>query len=175
MNILIIIPKNQFDEEELFTTRSVLQAAGARVVILSKTGKEAVGMQKTRFQPDGIIVDWNRHRGLSRKYDAVLVTGGRGSAKSLWDDDIVPQILTDHYRGGSIVGAIGASVVVLARTGFLTDANAAAPDDPEILNKLQAEGVVRVDEPVVSKNKIITARDAGAARQFAETALQILL
>ena len=174
MNILIVIPKNQFDEDELFSTRSVLQAAGSRVVILSKTGKEAVGMKKTRFQPNGIIADWNRYRGRSGKYDAVLLIGGRGAAKSLWDDDIVPQILTDHYRGESVVGAIGTSVVVLARAGFLTEANTAAPDDEKVLKELQIAGAIRSDESVVCENRIITARDAKVAKQFVETVLEVL-
>ena len=106
-NILIIIPKSQFCEQELNGVRTVLQQCGANVVVLSKSGQEARGMNKEKFQPDGMIVDWNKQIGVESKYHAVILVGGKGAKKSLWDDPIVPQILTDHYRFGSIIGAIG--------------------------------------------------------------------
>ena len=42
-NILIIIPKSQFCEQELNGVRTVLQQSGANVVVLSKSGQEARG------------------------------------------------------------------------------------------------------------------------------------
>ena len=59
-NVLIIIPKNQFCGQELNGVRTVLQQCGANVVVLSKSGQEARGMNKEKFQPDGMIVDWNK-------------------------------------------------------------------------------------------------------------------
>jgi len=99
-NILMVIPRNQFDEDELFATRELLELAGARVIVLSKTGQEAVGTNRTRFLPHGMIIDWNKQEGIFGKYDAVVLVGGKGAPKSLWDDPILPQILTDHYRAG---------------------------------------------------------------------------
>ena len=42
--ILIIIPKSQFCEQELNGVRNILQQNGANVVVLSKSGQEALGV-----------------------------------------------------------------------------------------------------------------------------------
>ena len=78
-NILIIIPKSQFCEQELNGVRNILQQNGANVVVLSKSGQEALGANKERFQPDGMIVDWNKHIGIENKYHAVILVGGKGA------------------------------------------------------------------------------------------------
>ncbi|MFQ5450085.1 MAG: DJ-1/PfpI family protein [Nitrospinaceae bacterium] len=171
-NILMVIPKNQFCEEELFITRSHLESAGARTVILSPSGREAAGMKKNRFQPHGMVIDWNRQQGITGKYGAVLVTGGKGSPKSLWNDPILPQILTDHYRAGKIVGAIGLSVAVLAKASLLKGL-AAGPDQEAFLKTLDDCGIQHVDDPVTRDDRIITARGAEAAVQFAETVVKV--
>ncbi len=110
-NVLIIIPKSQFCGQELNGVRTVLQQCGANVVVLSKSGQEARGMNKEKYRPDGMIVDWNKQIGVDSKYHAVILVGGKGAKKSLWDDPIVPQILTDHYRFGRIIGALGSAIV----------------------------------------------------------------
>ena len=87
-NVLIVIPRNQFAEDELFPLKEKLEAAGCRVWVLSRTGKEALGMNKTKFQPDGMLADWNKQEGVPGKYDAVIVTGGKGA----------PKTFTQHSR-----------------------------------------------------------------------------
>lgn len=173
-NILIVIPKNQFDEQELFGVRAVFEERGARTVVLSQKGQEAVGMNKKRFQPDGMIVDWNKQEGISGKYHAVVVIGGRGSSKSLWDDSILPQILMDHYRAGGVIGAIGSSVAVLARASFLKGEKSAGPEEEKFLKELEAGGAIYVDQPVTRLERIVTAKGGEAAREFAESILQLL-
>ncbi|MBI5427811.1 MAG: DJ-1/PfpI family protein [Nitrospinae bacterium] len=171
--IMLAIPKNQFDEEELFETRAVLESAGARTIVLSKTGQEAGGMKKTRFKPDGMIVDWNKQAGVAAKYDAVLVIGGKGSEKFLWDDPILPQILTDHYRAGKIVGASGLSVAVLARAALL-GGEASGPDYAPFLKELAGSGTVRTDRAVTCCGKVVSASGGEASREFAETIVDLL-
>ena len=173
-NILIAMPRNQFDEDELFTTQDTLESAGARVVILSKSGKEAVGMHKTRFQPHGTIIDWNKQPGVFGKYDAILLVGGKGAPKSLWDDPILPQILTDHYRAGKTVGAIGLSIVVLARASFLMEIASSGPDEERFLKELEASSSYYSEEPVSFSDRIITASGGEAAKEFAETVSDVL-
>lgn len=174
-NILIVIPRNQFDEKELFVTRDHLKSEGARVVVLSKSGQEATGMNKTRFQPDGTIIDWNKQEGIRKKYDAILLTGGKGAPKSLWDDPILPQILTDHYRAGKVIGSIGLSVIVLARASFLNAKAASGPDNEVFLHELEACGVDHSEESLTCHEKILTAKDGEAAQKFAEAVATLLM
>ena len=167
-SILIAIPKSQFQEQELFDTLAVLKAAGPRTIILSKSGQEAVGMNKTRFTPDGMLVDWDKQPGVSGKYDAVIVMGGKGAPKSLWDDTILPQILTDHFRAERVIGAIGLGVAVLARASLLSG-EAAGPGEEKFLSELEEASLTYSNSPVVRDGKVITASGPDAATEFAHT------
>ncbi len=173
MNILMVIPKNRFAEGELFEVKTIFEEKGTNVVVLSPSGQEAVGENKTRFQPDGYLIDWNHQPGFSGKYAAIIVVGGKGSPKSLWQETILPQILTDHHRAGSTIAGIGQSVVVLAKTGLI-QGSSAAPDDDKTRAALEEEGVGIVEKQVYRLENIVTAKDASAAKEFAETILEIL-
>ena len=166
--ILMVIPRNQFAEDELFVPRELFELAGAKVIVLSLNGQEALGMNKTRFQPQGTIIDWNKQEGVFGKYDAVLLVGGKGAAKSMWDDPILPQILTDHFRAGKVVAAIGLSVVVLARASFLMQMAASGPNEEKFLNELEAGSGYYSEEPVTCSDRVITASGSEAAKEFAE-------
>jgi protease I len=171
--ILIVIPKSQFQEQELFDALEVLKAAGPRILVLSKSGQDAVGMNKTRFTPDGVLVDWDKQEGYAGKYDAVIVMGGKGAPKSLWDDPILPQILTDHFREERVIGAIGLGVAVLARASLLSY-EAAGPEDEKFLSELEQARLTRANDPVVQDGKVITASGPEAATEFARTVIRAL-
>lgn len=172
-NILIVIPKSQFQEQELFDTLEVLKASSLRILVLSKSGQEATGMDKTRFMPDGMLVDWDKQQDIFGKYDAVLVMGGKGAPKSLWDDNILPQILTDHFRAERVIGAIGLGVAVLARASLLSY-EAAGPDNEKFLLELENAGLTRSLSPIVQDERVITASGSEAATEFAQTILSAL-
>lgn len=172
-NILIVIPKNQFQEQELFDTLDVLKRHGPRIVILSRTGQEAVGMNKTRFTPDGMLVDWDKQSGVSGKYDAVLILGGKGAPKFLWDDEILPQILTDHYRAKKVIGAVGLGVAVLVRASLLFG-EASGPQNEKFISELERAGVPFSHDPVTQCDNIITASGSEAASDFAQTVVDAL-
>lgn len=172
-NILIVIPKSQFQEQELFDTLEVLKASGLRILVLSKSGQEATGMNKTRFMPDGMLVDWDKQQDVVGKYNAVLVMGGKGAPKSLWDDNILPQILTDHFRAERVIGAIGLGVAVLARASLLSY-EAAGPDNEKFLLELENAGLTRSLSPIVQDERVITASGSEAATEFAQTILSAL-
>ena len=172
-NILIVIPKSQFCEEELEGVYGPLKDTGGQVIVLSKSGQVARGMNKTEFQPDGILVDWDKQPGVSGKYDAVLILGGKGSAKSLWDDPILPQILTDHYRAGKFLGAIGTSVVVLTQAG-LVRGSAPAPEDEKTRQMLEENGITPTDTPLSYSDRILIAKDVTVVQSFIETTIEYL-
>ena len=172
-HILIIIPKSQFCEEELNGVRSVLQQGGANVVVLSKSGQEARGVNKEKFQPNGIIVDWNKQMGVENKYHAVILVGGKGAKKSLWDDPIVPQILTDHYRFGSVIGALGAAIVVLVRASLVTG-EVPMPEDDVTCKELENLNAVCVDAPITRAENVVLGQGRNSVHQFSQTIIALL-
>jgi len=171
---LLVIPQNRFCEEELYDLKDVLNQGSGKCVVLSKSGKEAKGDNKTILQPDGMLVDWNRHLPGKKNYDAVIVIGGKGSRRYIWEDPILPQILTDHFRASKILGAFGLSVVSLARAGLLSSCEVSTPKDEKCLKELEIVGAYPEEKAMVVVDKIITSNDMGSGKAFGEIILNLL-
>ncbi len=171
---LLVIPQNRFCEQQLFDLKEVLEGGGGECRILSKSGKEAKGEAKTLFQPDGMLVDWNRFLQGKPKYDAVIVIGGKGAKSSIWEDTILPQILTDHFRAGKILGAFGLSVVALARAGLVSRCEVSAQKEEACLKELDDAGAFPEEKNLVVVNRIITSNDSSTGKIFGETILELL-
>jgi len=172
--ILIVIPQNRFCDQQLLDLKSVFDEIPLKTIILSKSGTEAVGEMKTRLTPDGILVDWDKKFLQNKRYDAVLVVGGKGAKNSIWNDPILPQILTDHYRAGKVVGALGLSVVALARAGLLTRQEASVPNHKSCIQELEEAGAFVAEEPLTSSNNIVTAGDDSSGKLFGKKILELL-
>ena len=172
--ILLVIPQNRFCSQQLFDLKEVLVKKTVQCRTLSKTGKEAKGEDKSFIQPDGMLVDWNRYLQNKQKYDAVIVIGGKGSKVSIWEDPILPQILTDHYRAGKILGAFGLSVVALARAGLIYQREISAIDDQACLQELANAGAFPEEKQIITAEKIITSKDREGGKKFGEALLRML-
>jgi len=172
--ILLVIPQNRFCEQQLWDLKTIFDATSVKSVILSKSGLEAVGERKARLIPDGILADWDKRFLPNKKFDAVVVVGGKGAKKSIWDDPILPLILTDHYRAGKVLGALGLSVVSLARAGLLTGLQASAPNHDSCAQELKTAGAFVVDEPMTYSDQIVTASDDSSGKLLGEKILELL-
>ena len=172
--ILLVIPQNRFCDQQLLELKSVFEEIPLKTIILSKSGNEAVGEKKTRVLPDGYLVDWDKKLLPKKKYDAVVVVGGKGAKNSIWNDPILPQILTDHFRAGKVVGALGLSVVSLARAGLLNRQEVSAPHDEKCIRELEDAGAYVVEEPLISSNRVVTAGDDSSGRVFGKKILELL-
>ena len=172
-NILIIIPKSQFCGQELNEVKTILQQCGANVVVLSQSGQEARGMNQDKFQPDGMIVDWDKQHTVKGKYHAVILVGGKGAGKSLWGDPIVPQILTDHYRFGSIIGAIGEAIVVLVRAALIVG-EIPLPRDEKTRKELERLNAVCVDIPVIRGENLVLGQGEDSVSEFTQSIIDCM-
>ena len=172
-NVLIIIPNSQYCDEELYGVVSLLKESGIRAIVLSKSGQEALSMNRKKYKPDGMVVDWNKQAGIGGKYHVVILVGGKGARKSLWDDPIVPQILTDHYRSGSIIGALGSAIIVLMRASLILGEIPLLRE--ELAKKeLEALGAVYIDTLVTSEGRIVLGQGANAVKKFSQTILDLI-
>ena len=109
-----------------------------------------------------------------QKYDAVVVIGGKGSKNSIWEDPILPQILTDHFRAGKILGAFGLSVVALARAGLISQHEISAIDDQACLQELANAGAFPEEKQIIRAERIITSKDREGGKKFGEALLRML-
>ena len=171
--ILLLIPPNRFCGQQLFDLKEVLEKKSVQCRVLSKTGKEAKGEDKSLIQPDGMLVDWNRYLQGKQKYDAVIVIGGKGSKTFIWEDPILPQILTDHFRAGKILGGFGLSVVALARAGLISQCEISAIDDQACLKELADAGAFPGEKKIITTERIITSKNPGGGGEFGEALLRM--
>ena len=174
MIILLVIPQNRFCDQQLLDLKTVFEAIPVKSVILSKSGSEAVGEMKTKLIPDGILVDWDKKFLRNKKFDAVVVVGGKGAKNSIWDDPILPQILTDHFRAGKVIGALGLSVVSMARAGLLDGQDASAPNHKSCIQELKRAGAYIVEEPLVYSDQIVTAGDDCSGKLLGKKIIELL-
>jgi len=171
---LLVIPQNRFCEQQLFDLIKVLEGGLGKCRILSKSGKKVKGEGNTLVEPDGMLVDWNRYLQGKQKYDAVVVIGGKGSKSTIWNDSILPQILTDHFRAGKILGAFGLSVVALARAGLVSRCEVSAINDEDCLKELNDVGAFPEEKNLVAIDKIITSNTSNSGEAFGMKILELL-
>lgn len=187
-NILIIIPKDYYDEQELEIPMKKFKAEGANVRIASAKLKEAVGMKTGRVMPDLIIVDaiegitgdsyvtgGKGTRQVLGVFHGVVVIGGRGTRKHVWTDKLVRLLLLDRFKSGMVVAGIGQGVPALGVAGLLENIEAAAPQDKHTLPELDKAAAILAEDKLVVHDHIITAVGAEVAEEFAEAVIEVVM
>ena len=187
-NILILIPKDYYDEAELDYPLKKFKEEGADVRIASSKLKEAVGMKGGRIMPNFLVVDaiegitgdsyvtgGRGTRQVVGVYHAVVVMGGRGARKYLWTDKLVRLLILDRFKSDMIVAAIGQGVPSLGIAGLLENIEVAAPQDKHTLPELEKAAAILADENMVVHDRIITASGAEAVEEFTEAIIQGVL
>lgn len=182
-NILIIIPKDYYNEDEFEIIHEKLQQEDATIKIASSKLKEAVGMKTGRVMPDLLIVDsvegiiGDSYVALSMKgtrqikgvFHGTVVIGGKGAIKYLWKDKILAMLLSDRYRSNMVVAAIGLGVPALAAAGLVEGMDVTVESNPKAIEALEeARAIIHEDEDVVVGNRLLTAQGPESAEKFTE-------
>ncbi|MDH5761722.1 MAG: DJ-1/PfpI family protein [Nitrospinota bacterium] len=184
-NILIIIPKDYYDERELDACLNKFRNEGANVRIASSKLKEAVGMKTGRIMPDLLVVDaiegitgdsyvtgGKGTRQIIGVFHGVVVIGGSGTRKYVWNDKLVRLLLLDRYKSDMVIAAIGQGVPALGIAGLTENIEVAAPQDKFTLPELDKAAAILVDENLAVHDRIITASGAEAADEFTESVIE---
>jgi len=167
--ILMVIAQQDFRDEELFKPKAVFEGAGASVFVAAPRNETATGMLGGEVQPDFAISDVN-----ASEFDAVVVVGGSGSPKYLWDDTQLRNLVRDAYEDGKVVAAICLSPVVLARAGILKGKPATVFPSSDAVAELKKGGAIYKDESVVIAGRIVTGRDPASVEAFANAIVSLL-
>ncbi|MCH8157734.1 MAG: DJ-1/PfpI family protein [Nitrospinae bacterium] len=183
-NILIIIPKDYYDEDELEIPHQIFQSEdAAHIIIASGKMKEAVGMKSGHRMPDRLLVDTMEGitgdsyvtggtgtRQIKAIFHGAVVIGGTGTRKYLWKDKITRLLLVDRYKSAFVVAGIGEGIGCLAEANLVenlevaVDASKAKKPFLEILEQGKA---ILSNESIIVHNRIVTGRDASTAEAFA--------
>ena len=186
-NILFIIPKDYYSEEELEPLLEIFKNEEATVKIASTKFKEAIGMRTGRIMPDMLIVDAMEGvtgdsyvtaakgiRQILGVFHGVIIMGGSGTRRCLWNDKLVNLLLSDRHRSEMAVAAIGMGVPCLGHAGIIQSLEVTTCSDKRALEEIEKSNAFVVDEDVTVHENIITARDASAVKEFAEAIIQVV-
>jgi len=186
-NILIIIPKDYYDEEELEIPYELFKSEDANIIVASAKMKEAVGMKTGRRMPDRLIVDsmegitgdsyvtgGTGTRQIKGVFQGVVLVGGSGARIYLWEDKIVRLLITDRYKSEFVVAAIGQGIGCLAEANLVeslevpVNENIAKKPFLKILEKGKA---VLSDEDLIIHERLVVGKDGSIAEAFAQAVI----
>ncbi|MCQ1536542.1 DJ-1/PfpI family protein [Methanosarcina sp. KYL-1] len=167
--ILLVIAQEQFRDEECFVPKQLFETAGAEVTVAAEFTETAKGMLGGTIMPDIRLSEARMD-----DYDAIVISGGSGSKKYLWDNRHLQELVKAAYAGNKVVSAICISPVVLARAGVLKGKKSTVFESPDTLRELKEHGAVREDKDVVVSGNVVTGRDPKSAEAFGKAVLKAL-
>ncbi|AEH60710.1 ThiJ/PfpI domain protein [Methanosalsum zhilinae DSM 4017] len=159
--ILMVVAQNDFRDEEFFEPKKIFESKDAKISVASLTTDTAKGMLGGTVKPDVRIAD-----AKADDYDAIVIAGGMGSKKYLWENKKLHNLIDDGKKKEKVIAAICISPVVLAKTGILKDKKCTVFNDPQSINEIKKYGGIYENKDVVVDGDIITARDPKSAKKI---------
>ena len=166
--VLMVVAPEGYKEEELSVPSSIFKDSGAEVVVASTRTGIARGMSGGEVAVNLSVGDVN-----ISDYDAIVIVGGVGSMKYLWDDSDLRDMVRAACDNHKTVAAICLSPVVLARAGILGDKECTAFVTAK--EELIKNGGMYRDAGVVVSGNIVTAKGPEYAREFAMAVSDVML
>lgn len=159
-SVLLILPAQDFNEQEYLVISNTFERAQIKVFIASDTNTLCVGSSGMKVKND--VQFYNIHES---NFGGIVIIGGKG-VKNYWDNTNLHLIIRKFKN--KPIGAICSAAVILAKAGLL---NGNATCYPENRKEIEKEGIEFKDEPVVKNNNVITGRDPMAAAEFSKVFL----
>lgn len=167
--ILLVIAQEQFRDEECFVPKQLFESAGVKVTVAAESTKIAKGMLGGTIKPDITISE-----AIIDDYDAIVISGGSGSRRYLWDNKELHELVKEVDARKKVISAICISPVVLARTGILKGKESTIFKSPDTVRELKEHGAVYLDRDVVVSGRVVTGRDPASADAFGNAVLEAL-
>ncbi len=157
--IIMVIPPENFRDEELKIPKDILQGQGATIITASTHKKPITGMMGTRLSADKTLKELK-----AQKFDAIIFIGGAG-AKRLFNNTEAHDLALRAVKENRILGAICLAPVILARAGILKDKRATVYTSAK--KELTNNGAIYTGSDIETDGKIVTASGPKAAFKFA--------
>lgn len=149
-----------FEETEAVTIVDILRRAGIRVTVAGLTAGSVAGSHGIAMVPDTTL-----HALAGRRFELIVLPGGRPGADNLAADERLIAVLQDAARSGALIGAVCAGPRALARAGLL--AGRRVTSFPGALDDIEPADWHYCEEPVVVDGRLVTSRGPGTAMDFA--------
>ncbi len=172
--VLFILIPSGFKDVEFDTPYTMIKDAGHHVDVAGLIADEATGVDGMLFTPN-LVLDEISPEDLAT-YDIVVIPGGPGSTRHLWDNKKVQKVVSTFHKQKKIVATICFGCIVPVQAGILKNKKATIYPTDESLEVLKQQEVEYVDEGcvVLEDEKIITAQGPSFAKDFAQAILDLL-
>lgn len=164
----LIIAFNDFQDQEYFTAKQVLEDGGMETTTFS----DSIGMARGVYGGE-VKVDKKLYELDVKNFDAVIFIGG-GGAFGFIENTVCHQICCDTVKNKKILGAICIAPAILARSGVLKGKRATVwsiPIDKSAIKIFKECGVDYSGGDVEIYGKIITANGPQSAEKFGQAIL----
>jgi len=156
-SVLIILPAQDFNEQEYLIIINALERSHVKVFIASDAYALCSGSNGLKVKNDMQL--YNIHES---NFGGIIFIGGSG-VRNYWNNSHLHSIARKFHLKKKPVGAICAAPIILAKAGIITECATCYPDDKK---ELERTGVEYKDNPIIISNNIVTAKDPSSVGEF---------
>lgn len=162
----ILVPLAEgFEETEAIAVIDLLRRGGVEVVTASLGKNPVTGSHKIAVTADTVL-------GQPAKFSGIILPGGARGTQNLKNDQRILDLVRVINNSSGLTAAICAAPSVLAEAGIMKGVRFTCY--PGYENEIIDQGGIHTGNPVVKDGRIITAKGAGCAIQFALALLEEL-
>jgi len=169
--IAMLIAFKDFQDQEYFNTKEVLESGGAVITTLSASLGQAVGKYGGEVKIEKKLEELD-----VKDFDAVVFIGGSGAFNYI-DNSKCHQIAREAAKQDKVLGAICIAPAILAKAGVLREKKATvwtSSLDRSAEKILKENGADYQDDDVVVDGKIVTANGPAATKKFGQAIATLL-
>ena len=164
-NVLIFLPKKEFNEEEFTLIKKLLLKAEKKVFITSDDHLVCSGNKGMKVKSDTSFYNVNVNN-----FSSFILIGGSGS-RNYWENQSLHKIIKKFFDAKKVIAAICSSPITLAKAGILQNKKATCNSDYKM--ELINAGIDYQDRNIVIDGNVVTANNVHSASQLVENVLYL--
>src|SRR3972149_7779026 len=163
---LFILPHYDFDDDEYFQMKDVLEASGISTETCSTHMSEAQGRFKKLIKPEFLVEDVE-----AGDFDAFVFIGGNG-ASELYHSIDVQNIVKDILLAHKVIALIGEAVPILYYANVIKGRKVTTLEN--LKQEVEAGGAYYTGKSIEQDSDIITGFDNRSVKDVAEAVIRAL-
>ena len=164
--VLMLIPKRNFRDEELFVPKEIIENSGYKIELVSSSKGSCCGLLGHKVEAAKSLDEVNL-----LDYKAVVFIGGIG-AKEYWHDKDAISLAKDAFKSGVVLAAICIAPVTLANAGVLEGKRATVSE--VFKDKIIDKGAIYTGSGIEVDGNIITASGPSSSEGFGYKIAELL-
>jgi protease I len=172
--ILFILMPEKYRDEEFTEPYKIITGAGIKADVAGLKPGPAVGADGHKQTPN-FMIDTLSNKDFDT-YDALVIPGGPGSTKYLWNNKKIQEIIRYFNINKKLVATICYACVAAAQSGIL-EGKTATVFPTEEAKKIFNENKVNFSSNgcvILKDDKIITAQGPAFAREFGKAIIDLV-